>query len=109
MNWQPLTSVEQLVELANQPQPFVVFKHSTRCSVSSMAKRSVEFDFDQLPTDQKIYFLDLIALREISNFIAERWNIRHESPQMLVLQGDSCLFHASHQDISIPSILPFIS
>jgi len=109
MNWQPLTSVDQLLELASHPEPFVVFKHSTRCPVSSMAKRSVEFDFDQLPAGQKIYFLDLIALREISNLIAEKWQIRHESPQILVLKGDSCLFHASHQDINIQDILPFIS
>ncbi|MEJ5055067.1 bacillithiol system redox-active protein YtxJ [Sphingobacterium sp. MYb382] len=109
MNWETLSSVEQLLELANQPQPFVVFKHSTRCPVSSMAKRSVEFDFDELPAGTKIYYLDLIALREISNFIAEKWKVRHESPQILVLQGDSCLYNASHQDINIQDILPFIS
>ncbi|SMG35286.1 bacillithiol system redox-active protein YtxJ [Sphingobacterium psychroaquaticum] len=109
MNWESLQSLDQLQNLASSNRPFVVFKHSTRCSVSSMAKKSLEFDFDQLPAGAVIYFLDLIALRDISNFIAEHWAVKHESPQLLVLQGDSCLYHASHQDIELSEVLSFIS
>ncbi|WDF69225.1 bacillithiol system redox-active protein YtxJ [Sphingobacterium oryzagri] len=109
MSWSPLSSLAQLQALTAENRPFIVFKHSTRCSVSSMAKRNLEFDFNTLPADFPIYYLDLISLREISNFIADQWNIRHESPQLLVLQGDSCLYHASHQDIDLGEALAVIS
>lgn len=109
MNWTTLSSKEQLEELAASGQAFAVFKHSTRCSVSSMAKRSLEYDFDTAPADSSIYFLDLIALREISNYIAEKWQTRHESPQILVLKGDTCLYDASHQDIELKAFLPLIT
>lgn len=109
MNWKTLTSIEELQALTASDETFVVFKHSTRCPVSSMAKRNVEFDFDKLPAGFPIYFLDLIALRNISNYIAGHWQVQHESPQLLVLKGDSCIYHASHQDIEVQSLLPFIA
>lgn len=109
MSWNTLSSIEQLESLAAENKPFIVFKHSTRCSVSSMAKRSLEYDFNSLPAGFPIYYLDLISLREISNFIAEKWKVRHESPQLLVLNGDTCRYHASHQDIELSEALSFIS
>lgn len=109
MSWTPLSSIQQLESLAATQQPFVVFKHSTRCSVSSMAKRNLEFDFSSLPAGFQVYYLDLISRRDISNAIAERWSVRHESPQLLVLKGDSCLYHASHQDIDLAEAMQAIS
>lgn len=109
MAWKTLSSKEKLQEAIATGEPVVVFKHSTRCSVSSMAKRNLAYDFAMLPNDTAIYYLDLIALRDISDYIAERWQVRHESPQLLVLQGDTCLYHASHQDIDLRNVLPFIS
>lgn len=109
MSWISLQSIEQLNDLKDTDDVFVVFKHSTRCPVSSMAKRSMEHDFDTLPEGSSIYILDLIALRNISNFIAEEWGIKHESPQLLVLKGGSSLYHASHQDVELTDILPFLS
>lgn len=109
MAWTTLTSLAQLQELKTENHVFVVFKHSTRCVVSSMAKRNMEFDFGLLPENATIYLLDLLAHRDVSNYIAAYWKIRHESPQILVLKGDTCLYHASHQDIDIGRLLPFIS
>lgn len=109
MNWTTLSSLTQLEDLAASGQAFAVLKHSTRCSVSSMAKRNLEFDFDTAPADSTIYYLDLIALRELSNYIAEKWQVRHESPQILVLKGEECLYNASHQDIELKAFLPLIA
>jgi len=109
MSWKPLTEQAQLEELAASNQPFLVFKHSTRCPVSSMAKRSVEYDFDLLPEGLTLYYLDLIQFRTLSNYVAEKWQVRHESPQLLLLQGDSCLYYASHQDIELKDVLSVIS
>ncbi len=109
MYWETLSSVDQLEKLAQENSAFIIFKHSTRCSVSSMAKRNLTMDFASTNNDSPIYYLDLIALREISNYISTKYNIQHESPQVLVLKGDTCLYHASHSDIELEAILPFIT
>ena len=109
MSWTALTSIDELIALKNSNDTIVLFKHSTRCPVSSMAKRSLEFDFDQLPATAKIYLLDLIAHRDISNAIATEWGIQHESPQVLIIKGDRCLYHASHQDIDMQALLPYLA
>ncbi|NQD70690.1 bacillithiol system redox-active protein YtxJ [Sphingobacterium shayense] len=109
MHWETLSSVEQLKQLAQKNSAFIIFKHSTRCSVSSMAKRNLTMELNSVGNDLPIYYLDLIALREVSNYISSKWNIRHESPQILVLKGDSCLYHASHSDIELEAALMTIT
>ena len=86
MMWKPLQSLEDLdaAIAASHDHPVVLFKHSTRCSVSAMAKRNFEAQWD--PTEQaEAYLLDLITYRSVSNAIAERFEVKHESPQMLVI------------------------
>lgn len=108
MMWKPLQSLEDLdaAVAASHDHPVVLFKHSTRCSVSAMAKRSFEAQWD--PAQQaEAYLLDLITYRPVSNAIAERFEVRHESPQMLVISDSRLQFHASHG--SITAIHPSIS
>ena len=109
MNWIPLKTIEELEEIYNSSQTVVLFKHSTRCPVSSMAKRSLEFDKDQLPADLPIYYLDLIAHRDVSNKIVELWGVQHESPQVLVVKGNQQIYNASHSDIEMRDIIESIS
>lgn len=101
MQWINLTSIEQLEEIQRMNQKVLLFKHSTRCPISSMAKRGLEFDFDLVPQGTSLYLLDLIRYREISNTIAECWNVKHESPQLLIVQGADCIYHVSHEDIDM--------
>ena len=105
MNWTPLNTLSQLDEFLTSTDKIVVFKHSTRCPVSSMAKRSLEYDKNLIPDGTIFYYLDLIAHRDISNKIAEYWNVRHESPQILIIQGDNCMYNASHSDIEMAEII----
>jgi bacillithiol system protein YtxJ len=87
MNWNALTDLEQLNEIISlsSEKPVVIFKHSTRCSISRMALKQFEneFDFSDKVTP---YFLDLIAHREISNGIASRFSVVHQSPQLLLIK-----------------------
>ncbi len=99
MNWTPLTDAAQLQEITTSAAPCVIFKHSTRCSVSSMAKRQFEFEEELVPESAKLYLLDLIRFRSLSNDVSERWSVRHESPQVLVIHRNRCIHHASHSDI----------
>lgn len=109
MNWIQLNTIAQLEEFINSNTEIIIFKHSTRCPVSSMAKRSLEFDQNLIPEGARFYYLDLIAHRDISNRIAEIWNVKHESPQILIIKGKECLYNASHSDIEMKDIIKFIS
>ncbi len=104
MNWIPLQSAEQLTEIQQSPQASVIFKHSTRCSISMMAKKRFELDWDALPENTNLYFLDLIRFREISNSIASVFNVYHESPQLLLIKDGECVYDASHGEISAEDV-----
>ena len=105
MNWIPLESASQLVEIKQKPGYSIIFKHSTRCSISLMAKRRVEMDKEHLPESVSIYFLDLIKFRDISNQIVQDFHVHHESPQLLVIKNGECVLDQSHSHISIEEAL----
>lgn len=109
MEWIKLDSTSQLDGFLANDEPIIIFKHSTRCPVSSMAKRSLEFDKDIIPAGLKFYFLDLIAHRDISNQISTLWNVKHESPQILIIKGKDCIYNASHSDIEMQDIISYIN
>lgn len=104
MNWIILNNEEQLEELNRQSfnRPQVIFKHSTRCSISSMVLNRLE---KSKPADDvDFYYLDLIAYRSISNKVAEVYGVRHESPQVLLIKDGNCTYNESHNGISMADI-----
>jgi bacillithiol system protein YtxJ len=104
MNWILLDSELQLAEIKNNTHYSIIFKHSTRCSISSMAKRKFELDWDDLPPDTKFYFLDLLCFRHLSNQIATDFKIYHQSPQLLLIKAGNCILEQSHGDISVDEV-----
>ena len=103
LNWILLKDLGQLNEIItiSHEKPVVIFKHSTRCSVSRMALKQFENEFDLASLDQKVllYFLDLLEYRGISNEIATRFNVIHQSPQLLLIQNGKSVYAVSHSDI----------
>jgi bacillithiol system protein YtxJ len=105
MGWNALTDLEQLneiISLSNE-KPVVIFKHSTRCSISRMALKQFENEFD-LSAKVTPYFLDLIAHREISNGIASRFGVMHQSPQLLLIKEGKSVYDVSHSDIDAEAL-----
>jgi len=102
MNWIALTDYSQIQKALEQSEPFLVFKHSTRCSISSMALSRFERNFS-LETVQAFY-LDLIAYRSISNQLSDEFCIEHQSPQLLFIQEGNCTYTASHNSIDLNEI-----
>jgi len=104
MNWLDLTNEQQLETIVEQSktQPVVIFKHSTRCSISSMAKNRIERETP--PENVVFYYLDLIRYRSISNKIAEDFHVPHESPQVLLIKNGECIYEESHNGISMGEI-----
>jgi bacillithiol system protein YtxJ len=109
MNWKALDSADQLQNIKQQPGYSIIFKHSTRCSISMMAKRRFELDWDQLPQDLPLYFLDLIKHRDISNKVAEDFQVHHESPQLLLIKDGECILDQSHGAISVEETLTVLA
>ncbi|UQD56858.1 bacillithiol system redox-active protein YtxJ [Flavobacterium sp. K5-23] len=100
MDWNNLTDLGQLNEIItlSNDKPVAIFKHSTRCSISRMALRQFENEFD-LSDKVTPYFLDLIAYRDVSNEIATRFGVMHQSPQLILIKDGKAVYNASHSDI----------
>jgi bacillithiol system protein YtxJ len=105
MDWNNLTDLGQLnqiITLSND-KPVAIFKHSTRCSVSRMALKQFEneFDFSNKVTP---YFLDLIAYRDVSNEIVNLFGVHHQSPQLILIKEGKSVYDVSHSDISADAL-----
>jgi bacillithiol system protein YtxJ len=77
----------------------IIFKHSTQCPVSSAAYREVESFLTAHP-DAPVHLLLVIEDRRVSNFFAERCQVRHESPQLIMLKEGRVVWHDSHYGIT---------
>jgi len=108
--WIQLTEIETLDEIAetSKKQPVAILKHSTSCGISRMVLRQFEQSYDLKDEQIKLYFLDLIAYRDISNKIASRFNVPHQSPQLLVIVDGEVVFDASHSSIQSEKLNEFI-
>ena len=108
MNWLKLENSPDLQQLldssfSNSISAVAIFKHSTRCIISTMVKSRLIFSWDfkeKLP----IYYLDLIQYRNLSNQIAQEFSVEHQSPQLLLIKDGKCFYHTSHIGISVNDI-----
>lgn len=107
MNWIPLQhelQIEEIIQKSNNKLQ-VIFKHSTRCSISSMAKNRL--DKKEKPEGMDFYYLDLIKHRNISNKIATDFLVSHQSPQVLIINQGKCIYDESHSGITMEEIESF--
>lgn len=109
MEWNQLTAMDQLdlIVSMSEEKAVLIFKHSTRCSISRFALKQFENDFN---LEEKInpYFLDLLNYRTISNEIAIRFNVQHQSPQVLLIKNGVVVYDASHSDIAVEELKKFV-
>ena len=105
MHWIHLTDEEQLKQIITNSQirPQVIFKHSTRCSISAVALQRLQKV--ARPSDVDFYFLDLLSYRPLSNRIADAFKVPHESPQVLLIRNGECVYEESHMGISMNEIM----
>ena len=105
MNWIYLTSAAQLEEIKEKSNSKhqVIFKHSIRCSISSMVKSRLERS--KQPENLDFYYLDLINNRSLSNQLSEDFNVWHESPQILLIKDGKCIYDESHNAIRLEDIM----
>ena len=111
MKWQKLESLEGLTNIKelSANKPVLIFKHSTRCSISAMALSRLERAWKDSDNEKiEPYYLDLIEYRPVSNQIADTFNVRHESPQVLVIKDGKSVYNNSHSGINYNDILESI-
>ncbi|NVK53435.1 MAG: bacillithiol system redox-active protein YtxJ [Flavobacteriaceae bacterium] len=101
VHWIPLTSFSELdeIEEISKKETVVIFKHSTRCGISRMVIKQFENKFDENLKGVKVYYLDLLNYREISDEVGYRFQVLHQSPQVLVIKDRVVVAHDSHYNI----------
>ena len=108
MNWHKLTSVDQIQEIkeTSQEKPVLIFKHSTRCSISSMSLDRLLRKWKPEDIEQIVpYYLDLIAFRDLSDEVARQFLVPHQSPQVMIIKNGVSVYDSSHFGISYPEIM----
>jgi bacillithiol system protein YtxJ len=108
--WIQLNSLSQLDDIveASKVKPQLIFKYSTRCGVSRMVLNQFESSYDFYENDFDLYFLDLISYRQVSNEVGYRFQVLHESPQLLVVKKGLTVAHASHGQINEVDLNQFV-
>jgi bacillithiol system protein YtxJ len=109
--WKNLTQISEVDDAVahSSIKPVVFFKHSTRCSISSMALNRLKSLNPEVLGTADFYYLDLIAHRDVSNYIAEKLEVHHESPQIVIVRDGECTYDASHMEIDANELISEIS
>lgn len=76
----------------------IIYKHSPRCGMSASRKEVVE-EFSE-KTGKTVYLIDVLAQRDLSNTVAERTGVKHESPQLLILKDGEVETNLTHMSIT---------
>jgi len=106
INWVALNEMSQLADIISlsNSKAVLIFKHSTRCGISRMVLKNFENEYNLPDSEIELYFLDLIKNRDLSNEITIKFNVTHQSPQVLVIYKKQVIYHDSHNQISVEAI-----
>ena len=110
VNWIPFNSLEQIktIKELSKSETILVFKHSTRCSISSMVIKRFENLFDSSMNNIKVYYLDLLNFRAISDEVGYSFQAQHQSPQLLIIRNEVAVLNVSHYDITTVNIQKYL-
>ena len=106
-DWKTLSDAGQIDQIISDSdkRPQIIYKHSTRCAVSAQAYRRLKIINAEIIEAADIYYLDVIASRPVSNAVAERFRIQHESPQLLLIKNGQVVWEESHYGIQGDAVL----
>ncbi|WKV13655.1 bacillithiol system redox-active protein YtxJ [Marivirga harenae] len=107
MNWERIESLDTLDKIVEESKqsPVIIFKHSTSCSISAMALNRLERSWNQDEMREvRPYYLDLISHRDVSDAVAAKFGIMHQSPQILLIKNGDCVYDESHMGISYQNL-----
>jgi bacillithiol system protein YtxJ len=110
LKWIPLSSLEQLdtIKKQSKTESILIFKHSTRCGISKMVIKQFEGLFQENHQHLKVYYLDLLNYRNVSDEVGYTFQVIHQSPQLLVIKNEVSVHAVSHNDITQINLTRFI-
>lgn len=110
-NWNELTDPDELERLLERSHetPQLIYKHSTMCGTSMFAKSEILGVGDRLLEQAELNYIDVIGNRTVSNRVADELQVRHESPQVLLVHCGDLVWHTSHGGIRGTVILKELS
>ena len=110
INWIPFNSLEQIktIKELSKSETILIFKHSTCCGISSMVIKRFEKLFNESMKNTKVYYLDLLNFRDISDEVGNSFQVIHQSPQLLVIRNESSVLNVSHYDITTVDIQKYL-
>ena len=102
INWLHLINIDQIKQIRSlsKSETVFIFKHSTRCGISKMVIKRFENMFNESMSNVKVYYLDLLSYRDVSDKVGVTFNVIHQSPQLLIIKNEVSVFNTSHQDIT---------
>lgn len=98
------SQVEPIIE-ASKEKPQLIYKHSHRCSVCFVSKGNLEMASDNIKEHADMHFVNVVRSREVSNKIASVLDVRHESPQAILIDQGEVVWHGSHGSIDAEAVL----
>lgn len=105
--WNMLSEKDQVEEIvaASEKKPQLVYKHSHRCSICFLAKEQIEQVADEIDEKVEMNFVNVVRCRPVSNELTNQTGVRHESPQVLLINKGEVVWHASHHAIQADAVL----
>ena len=110
VNWIPFNSLDQIkmIKELSKSETIFIFKHSTRCGISSMVIKRFESLFEISMKNVKVFYLDLLSFRTISDEVGLSFKVEHQSPQLLIIRNEVAVKDASHHDITSININKYL-
>ena len=104
--WVKITSLEQCTEILENAKrkPALFFKHSKRCEISTMVLNNFQAEWGKSANLCTLYFVDLLANRDLSREIEKLTGVEHQSPQVIVVNDEGIIYTATHSSISVDAI-----
>jgi len=108
--WEYLRDVNTFKQLVHESseKPLVIFKHSTRCPISSMALDRFNDAASEIAAESNLVMIDVIDDRPTSLHVADALGVMHQSPQVLVVHNEKAVYDNSHNGIQGKTVLELI-
>lgn len=103
-----MEDIESMLENSEE-QPQLIYKHSHRCSICFLARQELDKITNQASEIADLYLVNVIHQRDVSNAIASTLDVRHESPQAIVVNNRSVAWKGSHWDVKGNKILELLN
>ena len=108
ISWIDITDISQIDEISNSEEVVLIFKHSTICRKSRKVLKKFQKKFSEYNIDLKMYCLDLRKYEELSCELGVRFNVIHESPQVIIIRDGRAIVHKSQESINSIDVMKYV-